>query len=539
LVHAAPGEARGNLYKRLIADPLHSPVQAAEGTDWLQPPGTLHGLRRSVQTIRERIQVVLIGLAITLAVALLYLVTADKIYEAQAEILTTPVPSTDPAISTIGVITESADPTLDVETAAQLVDSPAVATRAAEDLDGAVTPRELHESVTVEPIPETNVVTVQAEGPTPEEARDRANAFATAAVQERRDEIRGNIDALLPRLEADLAAAGNSTAAESLATLVTQLTALRASGNPTIQVETAATEPTEASSPKTTLVLVAALLGGLGIGLTAAFLLQVLDPRLRREEQLRDLFNLPILARIPREQSREGPLTPERLTPAAREAYRTLRATLAVSGQREGGPRTILVGGAGASEGKSTTAINLAASLALSGHSVILIEADLRRPSIGKALGISPEQGIISVLLESVSLSDALVAVYNTEFKVLVSEKAGADFGELLSLPAAIRLVNEAERQADYVIIDSPPLTEVIDALQLARHADAVLMVGHLGHSRLNKIRQLGELLGANGIRPVGFALVGVSPGDGYGYYTGASAPERRSERREQVASAT
>ncbi len=83
-------------------------------------------------------------------------------------------------------------------------------------------------------------------------------------------------------------------------------------------------------------------------------------------------------------------------------------------------------------------------------------------------------------------------------------------------------MLEEAEGMADYVIIDSPPLSDVVDALQLARHVDAVLVVARLGHSRINKIRQLAELLAGNGIRPVGFALIGAprSGRQDYGYYS-------------------
>jgi Mrp family chromosome partitioning ATPase len=109
---------------------------------------------------------------------------------------------------------------------------------------------------------------------------------------------------------------------------------------------------------------------------------------------------------------------------------------------------------------------------------------------------------------------------------VLTADKTGADFADLFSLPAAKRLLDEAERLADYVIIDSPPLSDVVDALQLAQRADAVLLVARLGHSRISKIRELGELLAGSGIRPAGFALLGTPRGDrkGYAYFEDRSS---------------
>src|SRR5256714_13928909 len=91
------------------------------------------------------------------------------------------------------------------------------------------------------------------------------------------------------------------------------------------------------------------------------------------------------------------------------EAYRTLRATLAASRGHEAPSASTLATSPSASEGKTTTAINLASSLALAGNKVVLIEADLRRPAVGRALGVEPRYGTGSVLLEAVELREALV----------------------------------------------------------------------------------------------------------------------------------
>jgi receptor protein-tyrosine kinase len=183
----------------------------------------------------------------------------------------------------------------------------------------------------------------------------------------------------------------------------------------------------------------------------------------------------------------------------------------------------LLVTGSTPSEGKTSTAINLASSLAASGNSVILIEADLRRPSIAKALDVVPEHGIVSVLIESVALEDALVTSPTTgqNLGLLLADYAGGWITELFSLPAARDLLAEARRLADYVVIDSPPLTDVIDALPLTDDADEVLIVVRLGRTQLGKLTQLGELLAENSVRPMGFAVVGTArPGrDAYAYY--------------------
>ena len=172
----------------------------------------------------------------------------------------------------------------------------------------------------------------------------------------------------------------------------------------------------------------------------------------------------------------------------------------------------ILVTGPSASEGKTTTAINLATSLLAAGNRVILIEGDLRRPSIGRALNTGPRHGVVSVLLESVALRDALITDtdYGENLGLLLADYEGGWITELFALPAAERLIEHAREIADYVIIDSPPLTDVVDALPLARYVDDVLIVCGSATAGSPSIQRLGELLAENGIRPVGFAVVGT-----------------------------
>jgi ATPases involved in chromosome partitioning len=266
-----------------------------------------------------------------------------------------------------------------------------------------------------------------------------------------------------------------------------------------------------------------ALFGSVILGIMASFLARVLDPRLRREEQLRSLFRLPILTRVPIGGTTRGagPLAPNALTPGASEAYRTLRATL--SGKlRAGDSASIFITGSVPSEGKTTSAINLASSFALAGDSVILIEGDLRLPAIGKALGVTAERGVVSVLIENSTLEDALVPAptLGGNLRLLLADYSGpGNAAELFTLPSAARLIEDAKRLAKVVIIDSPPLAEIVDTLPLAVRADSVVVVARLGRSNVNRIKQLGELLAENGIRPAGFAVLGVPRPRADGYY--------------------
>ncbi len=303
-------------------------------------------------------------------------------------------------------------------------------------------------------------------------------------------------------------------------------------------------------SPRPALSIAGGLLAGLVLGIGGAFASQALDQRLRREEQLRRLYRLPILARIPREpRSRtHRALGPLALSPATSEAYRTLRGTLAVSRRASGsGSHAILVTGSSPSEGKTTTAINLSSSLATAGHNVILIEADLRRPGIGPALDLQAKYGVASVLVESVALKDALVTTptFGANLGILLADYEGGWISDLFALPAARELIADARRMADFVIIDSPPLTDVIDALPLVDYVDDVVLVAGIGKTHLRKLAQLGELLAEQVVKPAGFAVVGTPrpKRSDYHYYEGRQPratppppPERPNRREDRTA---
>ena len=496
-------------------------------TEWLQPPAESQGLKRYFETVRERMTLVIAAVLATTAGALIYVVLADEVYEADAEILVSPITDEAGALAGLGLLVQSNDPLRVVETAATLVESDAAAEAAARELGTDRDPQSLLRSVSVEPVAESNVLSVTAEASSGQAAADLANAFANGAVQNRTDVLHERVDAELPALERRVEDLPPGTTRDALTAELARLERLRAGNDPTLEVVSEATVPGSPTSPRKLASIVAGALAGLVLGIGGAFALRVLDPRLQRESQIRDRYRLPILARIPKERgSSELPLDWEHLSPGSIEAYRTLRAILARPLARSRDSGSIMVTSAGPSEGKTTTAINLATSLAFAGKRVILIEADLRRPSIAAALSVTAERGVISVLIEEATLEDSLVPapVTNGNLGLLVAEQAGPWGSELLALRAGQRLVDQAKEVADYVVVDSPPLATVVDALPLARTVDDMLLVARLGVTRLDRLQELAELLADTDITPTGFTLIGVPRTGRDGYY-GADRP--------------
>lgn len=515
----------------------------SSSASWLRPAEEQEGLKRSVETVRERWRLILGAVVVTTLIAVAYVGTASKTYEATADILVTPVNGSDPVLTSLGLLRESNDPTRDVQTASQLIDNIDVARRAAKNLGTNESPQSLLSGIAAEPVANSNFVAVTASEGSPEEAQAVANAFAEAAVEERTATFHKEIEERLPRLEAITGVEGEAAEATeaggiSVAAQIAELQALNAGPDPTMRLQTKAALPTGQASPNKKLSIIAGILAGLILGIGGAFALQVLDPRLRRESQLRRLYRLPVLGRIPRAPHaiRGGkPLAPGKVSPFVDEAYRTLRATLTRPRRpdEEVAGRLILVTGSAPAEGKTTTAVNLAASLSMLGKRVILIEADLRRPVLSKFFGVRPVNGVVSVLIDRARLGNALTESedYGPNLKLLLAEPdyQASWVTDLFSSPRAGTMIAEAREWADYVVIDSPPLNEVVDGLPLTGAADDVLIVTRLGRTRLDKLHELGELLDENQIVPSGFVVIGVRrPKKADSHYARSTGPRRR-----------
>jgi len=515
-------------------------IGRGQGRDRSRSGSEEQSLVRYYQTLRERRWLIVACTVLALIAAGVYVKVATKVYQATAELEVQPVSPSNSVLATLPILQQSGDPTEDVLTGASFVTTPAVAKAVVAALHLKMSPGDALADISSSPIGQAGLVAVQASASSPGLAQRLANSFVDQTVALSTQRMHQAIAAELPTLKTQVLAIppAERYGDGSLGQELDELTQLLNQNDPTLIAIAPAALPTSPSSPKTKLTLIAGLFAGLLLGVGAAFAFHALDPRLRREEQLRDLLDLPVLARIPRERKRSTlPLLPTDLSIAAQEGFRTLRTTITARGS-SGESNSYLVTGSAPAEGKSTTAISLALAFAQGGRRVILIEADLRKPTFATVFGLKSFYGVEQVLIGEVDLAHALepVRLDGTSMRVLAAHQSGAELADRMSFAIVRKLINDAKAQADVVVIDSPPLTEVIDALPFAQLADEVVIVARLDYSRLNRLVELDELLSQHGAAASGLVLVGETQRRQY-YYASVPTdrpiepPPRRSSR--------
>ncbi len=229
-----------------------------------------------------------------------------------------------------------------------------------------------------------------------------------------------------------------------------------------------------------------------------AVLRSVLDTRIRSKDDIAKITDLPIIGNIAKDPDVEKrPLIAlkDPRNPLV-ESYRALRTNLRYL-DVENDAKSIVITSAGPSEGKSTTAANLAIVMADSGARVVLIDADLRKPRVSKLLGIEGGIGLSDLLIGRASFEDALQQWGRKQLFVLPSGRIPPNPSELLGSSAMGKVLETLTAHFDYIIIDSPPVLAVTDAAILSTRTGGALVVSAAGKSRKAELANAFEALEA------------------------------------------
>lgn len=303
-----------------------------------------------------------------------------------------------------------------------------------------------------------------------------------------------------------------------------------------LSIVTPAVAPAQPSAPNVRVNLAVGLLLGLAVGLGTALLRSTLDSRIRGEADLRRVTNAPVLGGISFDpQAAKTPLLTQSATQSHRsESFRQLRTNLQFANVG-GKTKTILVTSSVPGEGKSTTATNLAISLAQAGKTICIIDADLRRPMINTYLGLDRNAGLTTALVAEADVADLLQPWGDENLYVLTSGQIPPNPSELLGSEEMQQLLLRLGQSFDTIIIDAPPLLPVTDAAVLSQFVDGVVMVvgaQKLTHHVLQKSLQSLEMVGARLLGVVLNRLPTKGP-DAYAYsYTTYDATEIRESNR-------
>ncbi|MBS9375460.1 polysaccharide biosynthesis tyrosine autokinase [Rhodococcus sp. B50] len=290
-------------------------------------------------------------------------------------------------------------------------------------------------------------------------------------------------------------------------------------GPPTarVVVEQYAATPSSPVTPKTTRNVALGLAVGLLLGIALAVLRDRLDNTIKDRNAVEDIAGTGVVGVIPLDKARheEPAIVFADANSGDAEAYREMRTNLQFL-EVDNPPRAIVITSSLPSEGKTTTAVNTALVLAEAGHSVVLVEADLRRPRVTKYLGTLGDAGLSTVLANQASLEDVLQPTRFDGMWVLAAGGLPPNPSELLGSAHAREVIEDLRSRFDYVIIDAPPLLPVTDAAILTSIADGALLIARYGKTTREQFaRAVGNLRAVNA--PVLGTILAMTPTKGRG----------------------
>ena len=500
-------------------------------------------LRVLLHTLSERRWLILATAAIIATVVTLRSAAQDDEYEAVSKVL---VGQTDPVNALFPGAGADRDADRVARTNIELIENATVADRVANRLgDDSLSASELLDRLDAVIENDSDVVGIRVRDEDPEQAAEIANAFATQYARFRERAASRNLEKAIARAQIELdELSGEDLSSPRGRTIERRLSDLEIAAalqGGTVEVVKRAEPPDDRVAPRPFLAFLLSLPVGLLIGLLLAALVSYLDRRLKRDEQVEALTQLPVVASIP--------CCSERLVrrkagggvwadPVEAEAYGRLATNLRFFNfDRQ--VKTVLVTSAIPEEGKTTVTLRLAAALAGAGQGVLAIEADLRRPTFTDYFSIQFPHGLSGVLIGATPFEDVVTRVHTSYALAAPTEEGDEAWTtapfievvpagvippnptELLAGNALPQVLSDAKARADIVLVDSAPLVPVGDAIPIANAVDGVLLVVKLGESRRDDLRGALKLLGTLRSKVIGVVITNADrPSDRYDYYS-------------------
>lgn len=516
-------------------------------------------LREYLSILRTRKLIIIATTLGVLSLAMLFSWRQTPLYQAEATVLVHPLTSSPTATTSIPV-------PLNLETERQIASSAPVAERVVKDLALDESSTQLLEDLDVTGVTDSEVLVLGYTAPSAGQAQEISNSFAQNYVDFRRSQaldsllsaqrdIKKRIDSDSSRLSdltgqiADARAANDrdltSTLNSQRTALIVRLGSLQerydnlqpessitvAAG----QVIQPAIEPLSASSPDYKRNGAGALVLGFGLGIFLAFTRERLDDRFRGSTDVEQAMRVPVLATVPkfkvetgrrRKDTTLGLVVARHPQGMAAEAFRTLRTNLQFAASQRG-TKTFVVSSASAKEGKSSITANLGIVLAKTGKRVVLISADMRKPTLERYFGVGKHEGLATWLAGEGE--NPWEIAHDSAFqnvKVVPCGPVPADPAELLTSRRFVELVNSLEESSDVILIDSPPILPVADAsIMAAKVGDLILVINSGFTTRSTATRARDEIERA-GVSMVGSVLNAFDPttssynyGRNYGAY--------------------
>lgn len=308
----------------------------------------------------------------------------------------------------------------------------------------------------------------------------------------------------------------------------------------TLSVFDAAAEPKIPIGPKKVLIVALAALSGLIFAAVAAYLIEFMDDTIKNTDEISRITDVPVIGVIAEIQGFKPTISADQPRSPIADAFRGLRTNIDFAGV-DRSMKKVVVSSAEASDGKSTIAMNLAIVMAQAEKEVILVDADLRSPSLHRYLGLPENPGLSDVFLDRISLKDALVEWTGTpKFKVLPAGTTPPNSAELLGSRKMDQILEELEGLADYIIVDGPP-GFVVDSVVLSAKADGVLLVINIGETRRGPVKAVVDQFQRLGTNLIGVVLNRVARSSSYygsyyysSYYSKepATRPVKSSQKR-------